>query len=189
MSPLLVDHIDSTRVQAVVREASEAGLAGTMSDLGVVLVADDSTTSFTFVEHGKTHQLDAYALLDTFEGNLTSKQLASRARLRSLREHLVGLGANAQTPFVPEAVSVFVRPYGDRPTSTGVDRVWPLASVSRVRGRSTADTPCLVVKGTDLQRLLPIAGGAAPDDRWQSAGKTWRLAFRPVLPGEEGCSP
>lgn len=46
---------------------------------------------------------------------------------------------------------------------------------------------CRHVTGTAVDAVL-AAARSAQSTRWSSAGRGWRLAIRPLLPHEDGCS-
>jgi hypothetical protein len=76
----------------------------------------------------------------------------------------------------PAAVAVLVRPSD---TTDGDMHAWPLGDL--------AGTDCVVLSGIDATTALDAARTAREGDAWQSAGATYSVVFRPLLPDEHTC--
>jgi hypothetical protein len=72
---------------------------------------------------------------------------------------------------------VLVRPSD---STEGDTRAWPLGDL--------AATDCTVYTDGDLGTVLDAARDAREGDPWTSAGRTYELAFRPLLPDERSCN-
>jgi hypothetical protein len=150
-------------------------------DFGDPGVTDQSTTTVTVSVGERTRRVTVYAL--GFSDGLTPDQRENRARL----DRYIQLAADpdALLPFVvpdserrydPGALAVLVRPSN----ATGGDtHAWPLGDL--------AGTDCVALTGSDAITALAAAHDARDGDVWNSAGATYDLAFRPLLPDEHSC--
>ncbi|MFD9632146.1 hypothetical protein [Streptomyces violascens] len=64
-------------------------------------------------------------------------------------------------------------------------RPWPLGPLGV--GEQVNGGSCTVLTGEDLDRARTLLTSARPDALWTSGNSTFRLQFRPLLPGERGC--
>jgi hypothetical protein len=166
----------------IIDEARNAGLLDDPPpDFGDAGSTDQPTTTVTVSVDGRTRRVDVYAL-EVDEG-LTADQRENRQRLRALIQ-LAG-DADALRAFVvpdsgrryePTALAVLIRQSN---TTGGEKRAWPLGDLEGMR--------CVVVRGNDLNSVLEAARSAREDDRWESAGATYALEFRPLLPDQSSC--
>ncbi len=67
-----------------------------------------------------------------------------------------------------------------RTQSDGETHAWPLGDL--------AGAECAVHTGADLARALDVARTAHEGDAWESAGATYTVTFRPLLPDERTCA-
>lgn len=166
----------------IVDDARNAGLLDDPPpDFGDAGITDQPTTTVTVSVDGRTRRVEIYAL--DFDDGLTAEQRDNRERLRKLIQ-LAG-DADAMRAFVvpdsarryePTALAVFIRPSD---TTDGETRAWPLGDLQGMR--------CAVFRGDDLRAIFDAARAAREGDRWESAGSTYQLQFRPLLPNERSC--
>jgi len=82
-------------------------------------------------------------------------------------------------------------PQGNGVTEPSI--AWPLATPLSSFGAPVptplgdGPTACGVVQGEDLAKLLPDLQRATQITPWTSAGTTYTLSVRPLLPDESGC--
>jgi len=76
----------------------------------------------------------------------------------------------------PVGVAVLLHPSD---ATDGNTHAWPLGDL--------AGTDCLVLSGSDATTVLDAARTARDGDAWQSAGATYDVVFRPLLPDEHTC--
>jgi len=150
-------------------------------DYGDPGITDQPTTTVTVRVDGRSRTVDVYAL--NFSDGVTAAQRENRKRLTNFIE-LAG-DPDALLPAVvpgstrrygPAGVAVLVRPSD---ATTGDARTWPLGDL--------AGTDCLVLSGNDVTTVLDAARTAHEGDAWQSAGTTYDVVFRPLLPDERTC--
>jgi hypothetical protein len=167
----------------VVDEARAAGLLDDPSpDYGDAGITDQPTTTVTVRVEGTTRQVQVYAL--GLDDGLTAEQRENRRRLLQFigfAGHPHGVGVHvvpdSTRRYEPEALAVRAEPFLlDIETER---RDWPLGDL--------AGTECTVVSGADLPAVLDAARTAREDVRWQSAGETYQLDIRPLLPDEHTC--
>jgi hypothetical protein len=167
----------------VVDEARAAGLLDDPPpDYGEAGITDQPTTTVTVRVEGTTRELHVYAL--GFDDGLTAGQRQNRRRLLQFigfagHPHGVGVHVVPGTThrYEPEALAVLTEPFlADVETER---RDWPLGDL--------AGTECAVFRGGDLAALLDAARIAREDVRWESAGESYQLLFRPLLPDEHTC--
>jgi hypothetical protein len=166
----------------VVDEARAAGLLDDPPpDYGDAGITDQPTTTVTVRVEGKTRQVNVYAL--EFDDGLTAEQRENRRRLLQFigfAGHPHGVGVHvvpgSTRRYEPAAVAVRIHPSD---TTEGDTHAWPLGDL--------AGTECTVVSGAELPAVLDEVGTAREDVRWQSAGESYQLHFRPLLPDEQTC--
>lgn len=196
---LVTVEVSEDGIQAILRAARDAGLLGPDRHLDYPLIADAPTTTFTVVAGGATHRVSAYALGEAqgAEG-VPAEDADARAALAELQSKLFDLrwlpegAVGEERPYEMSALRVFVRPYGEVPDSTLEQPPvgWPLAEpLARFGSRfgGLADTRCGVVEEAELASVLAIAQATNELTPWRSAGATYQLIFRPLLPDESGC--
>ena len=174
------------RREGLARIIDEGRAAGLLDDpppdYGVVGVTDQATTTVTMSVGGRTRRVDVYAL--AFDDGLSADQRENRERLqRFIRS--AGDPA-ALLPFVvpgserrydPAAVATLVRPSD---ATDGDTHSWPLGDLG--------GTDCAVYADGDLATVLDAARVAREGDAWESAGATYSVVFRPLLPDERACT-
>ena len=75
------------------------------------------------------------------------------------------------------SLAVLVRPTD---TTEGDVHAWPLGNLG--------GTDCVVLTGADAATAIAAARRASDGDTWTSAGASYDLDFRPLLPDEHGCA-
>jgi hypothetical protein len=149
-------------------------------DFGDPGITDQPTTTVTVSLDGRTRHVDVHAL--GFTDGLTDQQRQNRDRLNELIQRAGD--ADAQVALVvpgttrryePNALAVLIRPSD---TSDSETRDWPLGDL--------AGAQCAAFRSSDLVAVLDAARNAE-DVRWFSAGESYRLVFRRLLPDEKGC--
>jgi hypothetical protein len=122
------------------------------------------------------------------DGQSQVVRLAPGSEEQAELDRLLGsFAATGETFYEPEAMAVFAAPAGpvsveplDIPAVPAPTVMpWPLDGLAE---------GCAVVRGPELERLLPAAGRAHVLTRWRSGSRLWAVAFRPLVPGEESCA-
>jgi hypothetical protein len=68
------------------------------------------------------------------------------------------------------------------------EQEWPLDDLREISEPASLADRCLVVDGDDLDELYPLAKRSSFSTSWGSGDESWRLVFRPLLPGERTCA-
>jgi hypothetical protein len=209
-----VRRISTADVGRLVDRALAAGVRET-TDLGRPGVMDAATTRITVATDSGTYVRDAYALAeargDTRTGGgigrptgvavnvLSPEQQAARAKLLDLVNALTDLegtlGAGAvgpSAPYAPVAVAAVVRPWASvsRPQDPPQpERPWPGPALPGEPLAAGVGVTCVSASGGAATAVLTAARQANALTPWASAdGRTWSVAFRPLLPHESGCA-
>ncbi len=134
---------------------------------------------------GVTRRVDVYAL--GFRGRVSGVTPEQNERRRALDRFIELAGdagalgddvvAGSERRYEPGALAVLVEPAD---ASDGETHAWPLGDL--------AGTECAVHTGADLARALDAARTAHEGDAWESAGATYTVTFRPLLPDERTCA-
>jgi hypothetical protein len=137
-----------------------------------------------------TFQLRAGAATYTTEVVAASLDDADRQPLNALRRDLrpgswrhadIAAGPTAYQPTRLATLATW--------STTGAapgSRPWPLSDLAG--GAPTPGGLCAIHRADDLATATRLALAATPATRWSSAGNTYLLAFRPLLPDETGCA-
>ncbi len=150
-------------------------------------------------EYVDNNVMDGYLLVFTLyggEGKLHRVRAAtpsteSGGRLGELADFQDELGEVAKyaelapEPYRPERLVAVGWAPSESPESTDV-RPWPFAALSeppRVDGG-----PCLLMEGEAARQAEAVGRSATPATRWRTAGTTWLVVFRPLLPDERSCA-
>ena len=167
----------------VVDDARNAGLLDDPPpDYGDPGITDQATTTVTVRTNGTTRRVAVYAL--NFSDGVTVEQRENRQRLERLiqragdpdlqrRDVLAG----SERRYEPASLAVLVRPSD---MTDGDVRDWPLGDL--------AGTDCVVLTGADAATASAAARGTSDGDAWESAGATYTVTFRPLLPDERTCA-
>ncbi|MGH2995257.1 MAG: hypothetical protein ACRDON_01900 [Gaiellaceae bacterium] len=112
--------------------------------------------------------------------------VALDAANQKLGELLAQIPVTGERPYEPEALAVFAAPLEELPVPPDgeigpkpVTLDWPAGALS---------AGCQVVRGTELEALLPVARRAHELTFWRSGGALHTVAFRPLVPGESTCA-
>lgn len=179
------------RLPGLVADAKAAGVDGAQHDYGQPGITDVGTTHFLAQDGPRTYETHVYAL--GFDGagagGVSAEQAAARKRLQDLRGKLTALGDPGDSSYDPTSVAVYARAYQppDDAHLRQQPKVWP--GPSPTGGTTFVSGRCFVVTGADLAKALPEirkANGLTP---WTFGGKTYAMAFRPMLPDETACIP
>lgn len=187
---LQTTRISEQEIQALLSAAKEAGLFQNGFDYGSPGVADVPSTSIVINAEDKTYRSDIYALGFEDAGGLTLEQQQARAAVSTFRSKLdsLTLGPAEPTwkPYDFSALAVFVRAIdpGWAPDVQPNRLQWPLADLGQGGQETTPGFRKLIISGPDLARLRPLLAQATQITIWESGGKEYALAFRPLLPGE-----
>lgn len=191
ITPLQSVRVDAATVDDLVDRARRLGLLDGPLELGRPSVMDAPTTTVTITVAGATHGHRAYALgfgdeADSGGGTsgLSDREVANRRALRSFVEATQKLPPG-ERPWAPSAVAVYrLGPYQPDPELPQVEMAWPLGHPPATSG----SPPCGLVEGDDVGALLAALARANSRTPWLVDGARQSLAFRPVLPGQPGCS-
>ena len=170
----------------LVDDARDAGLLDDPSpDYGEPGVTDQATTTVTVRVDGRTRRVEVYALGFTGRvSGVTPEQRENRKRLERIIERAGD--PDAQRPVVvpgserryePALLAVLARPSD---TTDADVHAWPLGDLG--------STECAIYGGADAAAILAAARTAREGDVWESAGATYTVTFRPLLPDERGCA-
>jgi hypothetical protein len=174
---------------ALRRILQEARVAGVLDDpapdYGDPGVTDQATTTVTVRADGATHRVSVYALGFTGRvSGVTPEQSQNRRRLQRFIERAGDPGAlggdvvpGSTRRYEPTAIAALVHPSD---TTAGATHAWPLGDLT--------GTECTVYEGAELATVLDVARTAREGDAWESAGATYSVAFRPLLPDERTCA-
>ncbi len=197
VDPWLMGTVSEQQTRQIFAQA-EALLAYAGHDLGQPGVADAPTTQIELTTSTGVVKISA-AALDAFplptdqstashQENLTAQQEQARRLMQALINQLgqlVGSSSpHAGQPFAPQGYAAFAQPY-DPSAINPLMRRQPLQWPGPVL---PARSGCVVVTGTQLEKLtrqLPQASSITP---WSSGGKQWSLSLRPLLPDEHTCA-
>jgi hypothetical protein len=208
LPPILSQKLTADGIQAVLEAAVAAGLAshhGSLGSMGSVEVSDLPTTVFTFNADGVTSTLSVYGLgaggvkppqMKQSESQLRAALAVLTLKLGTLEQWLPQGSISTAVPFAAHGSRVYVSPYRPDQTLTEPAMAWPLAEPLDTWGSSgtmgtalpVPGSRCGVVQGSDwTSTLAPLAAKANVLTPWKSAGTSYGLSFRPLLPDESGC--
>jgi hypothetical protein len=196
---VLSRRLSEPAVQRVLREAATAGLLGPDRSFTTMPVSDMPTTVFTLVANGRRHVISVFGLgASTPSPDMPSAEREARSALLRLQSKLFDLSSwlpagdvSAERPYAPSALRLLVRPYRSvaDPNLTEPAARWPLAERLASFGRPSPDlvgARCGTVRGDDAKRLVALAERANQLTPWLSRGRSFGIAFRPLLPDESG---
>ncbi len=178
-------------IQTLLVAARDAGLFA-VRDYGTPGITDVATTVFTVKADKQEIVNKVYALGFEEVSGLSDEQVQARKKASGFSAKLSDLTATlgqevgASTAYEPQALAVYARPAvpEDQQGEVAPSKLqWPLADLSAVPP-GDAGFSRLVVQGSDLEKLRPLLSSATQITLWESAGKQYRLVFRPLLPDE-----
>lgn len=205
MIPLNARTVTPAGLDKIRRAAEDAGLTGPNRRYDYPLVADASDSVFTYLEaDGTRHEIRAYALDITGEAggpgtNLSAEDTKARRALAEFQTKMTDLASwlgsdvSQERSYDPRALRVFVREYqavDDPAVRDQQPREWPLPDqplTSFGTATSVEGYRCGTLQdqaAATLQAELRQANTLTP---WTSAGGTFSLSVRPLLPDESGC--
>ncbi|MEX5708126.1 cold shock domain-containing protein [Parafrankia sp. FMc6] len=204
--------ISAADVRKLVDRAAAAGV-GTEQDFGHPPVADVPSTRFTLRTAAGVETMQVEALFEADGHGLTAQQQSARRAAQELFTALTDLPAalgpgavSEPEPYTPAAVAAIAAPWiGDCPSpsaaavpsggdvpcgggTAGTEHVWPGPALPGEPVGGGVDLSCVTASGEEATNLLAAARTAVTTTRWTSDGRQWRVAFRPLLPGESGCA-
>ncbi|MGH9276731.1 MAG: hypothetical protein ACRD12_01270, partial [Acidimicrobiales bacterium] len=188
--PLLAATADAPTLDDLVRRAADLGLLAGPLEFGRPPVADAPDTTLTITAGGVTHRHRVYALGitdDPTAGGPTGVRPQEAANRRAVQAFLA-LAERlppGTTPWPPPAVAVYVLgDYRPEPGLSQPQAAWPLAREPATTG---ATESCTLIEGDDVRVLAGALTKANQRTPWAIGGRLRSLAFRPVVPGQEGC--
>jgi hypothetical protein len=190
VQPLQSVKVDAATVDGLLHRARDLGLLGEALDFGRPPVADAPNTTVTIVAGGQTHRHVAYAfgITDEPSAGLPGISASAAVNRRALKDFLTGLERlpPGEDQWEPNVIAVYdIGPYEPDPQLTQPPVAWPLAQVPSESGTSV---PCLAVQADDLTVLRDALRRANARTPWVVNGVQRSLAFRPVVPGQPGCT-
>jgi hypothetical protein len=72
--------------------------------------------------------------------------------------------------------------------AAGATRPWTVSALTNGKPFRRADTICTVLGAQQIPLAQQVATGTNPATVWTSAGRAYRLTFRPLLPTEADCT-
>jgi hypothetical protein len=192
-----VQEIAVSDVTKLARMALDAGV-GRAADFGMPNVADAPTTHI-MVRTVAGEQASDIPALGIGEESLPASHRAARQRMQRLVEALsdlpstLGKGAVSQSrAFVATGVAAVAVQWAEMGGDQGVPPQAPVAWPGpALPGEAVADRPsvhCVSASGEQAKQVLTAAGKANSRTPWTSAGSSWQVTFRPLLPGESTCA-
>lgn len=200
-------------IQAVLVEARRAGLLGEDLFLRTDQIADAGTTTFTTTANGKTTVVSAYALGAEVPAGVSGsvadlyRRLAEfHALLGTLPEWLPAEAiVEGDAPYAIERLQIVSLPVDNLqvpPEPGQPPATWPLDTPLGELGAPLSETEsplagmaefgearCAVFAGDAAAIVVAALDAANAQTAWESGGTSYALFPRPLLPGEEGCSP
>jgi hypothetical protein len=181
--------------QELLRAARAAGLAGADRRLDFPGVADVPTTVFTFFDGTRTHTFRAYALgqkvgVPTPDQRLRTELESLQSRLGDLRSWLPAGSLSGGTVMPIDRLAVLIGAGGPGGGVKEPTVNWPLTESPAALAKPVAafdGISCLSLGGSQLSEVLPLARKANQLTPWVADGTNYELAFRPLLPDEQGC--
>ena len=189
IAPLQAVTAPAAVVDGLIRKAEALGLLAGKLDFGQPPVADAPDTTVTIVAGGTTHTHSANALGINDAGPGLGADAAKHRR--ALSEFVKA--ANALPPGVrawePAEIAVYaLGPYTADPQLPQPSQPWPLAKPPAVPAAPTGGRPCTLVTGADVRTLLTALTRANARTPWVINGVQQAMVFRPVVPGQPGCT-
>jgi hypothetical protein len=179
-------------VGRIIDEARDVGLLDDPPpDYGDAGITDQPTTTVTVRVDGRSRRVDVYAL--DFSDGVTSEQRDNREQLMRLIQRGgdpgpegIDVVPRSIRRYEPTGVAVIIRPSD---STEGEARAWPLDDLAGLGDpyERLAGATCKVFDRGQLAAVLEVARPARDADRWESAGASYNLQFRPLLPDERGC--
>jgi len=193
-------HVDEAGIQAILEKVIAAmdDVPADLDDLGVMSIADASTTVITVSAGGVDRTIRAYALSELTErpDGMPAREYEARLRLQELVALLTGSGdwlpegsLGPENTYEAAAARLFVGPYRPAEDLTQEPVPWPLDVDLAGFGEPAlgGDYRCGVVEGADWDAIHEAASSANTLTPWTDGGERYSILFRPLLPDETGC--
>lgn len=198
---LQVTRLPLERVEALLRDAAEAGFAsGANAAYPAKTVADAPDTVIVARGPSGLTRTSFGALDIEMPGSGDAAEEAARAAASAFIATLTAAvaeaaGSSGSEAYRPSAARLVVRDYMNPSPELPQEPVsWPLATelgtggVPIVEGAPEAGR-CIVVTGDDLATLWPLFEAANANSPFTSGGKEYAIGLRPLLPHEEPICP
>ncbi|GAB7045329.1 hypothetical protein [Catenuloplanes indicus] len=194
---VLVRQIAPEDVTQLVERARSAGVQNGV-DLGRPGVTDVPTTRFTLLTEEGLQVTEAYALSEAAgaDTGLTAEQVRDRQLLTELITALqdlpatLGAGrAGTEAPYRPTEIAAVAGPWqADGTIKDQPEVAWPGPELPGTSLGDGLDLGCVTATGQAAADVLTAAANATAITPWTSAGKTWTVHLRPLLPDEHTCA-
>lgn len=214
---LIVRRISPDGVGRILEVAVGAGLTGPDRNIdhAARFIADAPTTTFTLSTDEGSHVTSVYAIdfvkevegLSAEERSAVDRLLQLQALVGDLDARLPEGAVGAEEQYRAGEIRVHVTPRvvvppegGPAPLAGGEQAPadpepeqpaveWPLATPLSEFGQPSRPESfrCATVGGEELEALLAAARQANQLSPWNSAGATYTVVLRPLLPDESGC--
>lgn len=195
---LLATRLSEDGIQAILRAAKDAGLMNGDASYPYPCVADAPNTVFTTNAGGTTSVVSATALGTVDGGACPKVDTAARkdlggflSKIGDLASFLPSGSIGTEEPYASSEIRIYATPYQGQPDVPQEPVTWPLAtpldSFGDAQQVGIQDARCGVVKGADLDTLMPLMQGANELTPWTSGGSRYGLILRALLPDEHGC--
>ncbi|GAA3341538.1 hypothetical protein GCM10020358_33280 [Amorphoplanes nipponensis] len=166
------------------------------ADFGQPGVADAPTTEVTVVTPAGKRTVGVMALREARpdDPRLTAAQRQARAKLRAFVDELGDLTTRLTTgkprQYEPEILAAVVWPYVTRDDEPGrpLTVEWPGPALPGEALNPDLKLSCVTVTGAQRDAVLAAAKNATALTPWVSAGNSWSVLLRPLLPDETGCA-
>jgi hypothetical protein len=195
--------ISEEGLQKILENAEAAGLLGPDAHYDYPFVADGATTTFTVVARGATHVISAYHLAEPdpgHDGQLDPDVVRARGALLAFEQRVSDIRGflgptvvmEPEAPYQATGMRIYAMP-AQPEQGGGIEanfQDWPLSTPLSAFGAPTGGFEgmrCGTVTGDELKTLTPLLQAANQATLWRSAGATYQLILRPLLPDESGC--
>ena len=186
ISPATLQQLIDKAVAAGVKQGADFGQPG---------VADAPTTEVTVQTAAGKQTAGAVALREARpdDPQLSKAQQQARTKLRTFVDELQGLTtklmSSAPQQYKPEILAAIVQPYTEPEGQPGrpLTMEWPGPALPGEKLSPNLELTCAAVTGAQLDAVLAAAKDATANTPWVSAGKSWSVQLRPLLPEETGC--
>lgn len=193
--PLQSATVSEDKIQGLLRAADDAGLLDGEIDYGDPGWTDLPNTNVNIMIGGRAFSQSAYGLSfdDDSSAQLSDSERAARATLAAFIETAQGLVGADSSEYVPSAVLAFrlsasVAPPVEEPELQQEPRPWPIATVPPPIA-DTYPSSCQAITGAEVTELLTALDQANELTPWLiGADPPARMAFRPLLAGDPGCT-
>jgi hypothetical protein len=165
---LQLRQVNPATVQALRRSALNVMAGGSAADSGPQLNAGNSNTATVRVSLGSA---DA----ETMPRSNADSLLVDLARVTSGK-------FRAYTPAKVALIATQTSP------AAGTARPWTVNALTNGKPFRRPGTLCTVLATAQVPLARQVAAGATAATVWTSAGRAYRLTFRPLLPTESDCT-